>query len=441
MGTTSRASQLEDMALQAQTARVEGDADPAARIPRAFAWMVLALTIGLLLSDYMSRQVINVVFPLLKAEWSLTDKQLGSLGSIVPLMVGILTVPLSFMSDRLGRVRSIVIMASLWSLATWASALAESYGDMLLARLIIGVGEAAYGSVGLAVIFSVFPARLRSTLSGVYGGAALVGAVIGLAVGGKLTAALGWRAAFDSFALFGGVLVLLYMLLVREDKLGQSPSTRAAAIGKMSWREIVAVLFKTKSVLYTYFGSGAQLFTIGAVFVWSPSYFGRYYGLPTEKAALAAAGLIFVSSMGMGICGNIADRLAIARPSRKLLACVVYCLSSLVLLSIAFRLSPGPAQLALMALGIFVASGTWGPTTAVVANLTPTAIHATSLAVLTLLNNLIGLAPGPFVTGLLSDKLGLDVAFQLVPLTSIVSATFLYMAWRHYDGDLTRHHS
>lgn len=439
MGTISRASELEDMALQAQTARVEGHADPAARIPRTFAWMVLALTIGLLLSDYMSRQVLNVVFPLLKAEWSLTDKQLGTLGSIVPLMVGVLTVPLSFMSDRLGRVRSIVIMAGLWSLATWASALAESYGDMLLARLIIGVGEAAYGSVGLAVIFSVFPARLRSTLSGVYGGAALIGAVIGLAVGGKLTAALGWRSAFDSFALFGGVLVLFYMLLVREDRLGQSPTTRAAAIGKMTWREIVAVLFRTKSVLYTYFGSGAQLFTIGAVFVWSPSYFGRYYGLPTEKAALAAAGLIFVSSMGMGICGNIADRLAIARPSRKLLACVVYCLTSLVLLSIAFRLPPGPAQITLMALGIFVASGTWGPTTAVVANLTPTSIHATSLAVLTLLNNLIGLAPGPFVTGWLSDKFGLDVAFQLVPLTSMVSATFLYMSWRHYDGDLTRH--
>lgn len=442
MGMTSQASQLEDITVQAQIARTEGvDADPAARIPRAFAWTVLALTIGLLLSDYMSRQVINVVFPVLKAEWSLTDRQLGLLGGIVPLMVGILTVPLSFISDRLGRVRSIIIMAALWSVATWASALAQSYGEMLLARLIIGVGEAAYGSVGLAVIFSVFPARLRSTLSGVYGGAALIGAVIGLAVGGKLTALLGWRGAFDSFALFGGALVVLYMLFVRESKLGQSPTSRAAAVGKMTWREIGALLFKTKSLLFTYLGSGAQLFTIGAIFVWTPSYFGRYYALPTEKAALVAAGFILVGSIGMGVLGNFADRLAIVRPSRKLLACIAYCLTSLVVLSIGFRLPPGPAQLVLLMIGVFVASGTWGPTTAVVANLTPPAIHATSLAVLTLINNLIGLAPGPFVTGVLSDKLGLDVAFQLVPLTSIVSSIALYLAWRHYDADLARQHA
>ena len=60
------------------------------------------LTIGLLLSDYMSRQVINAVFPLLKSEWSLADQQLGMLGGIVPLMVGIFTVPLSYLADRLG---------------------------------------------------------------------------------------------------------------------------------------------------------------------------------------------------------------------------------------------------------------------------------------------------------------------------------------------------
>ena len=76
-------------ALDAQT-------DTSMGIPRRYAWLVFALTFGLLISDYMSRQVLNAVFPLLKSEWMLTDSQLGWLSGIVALMVGLLTLPLSF---------------------------------------------------------------------------------------------------------------------------------------------------------------------------------------------------------------------------------------------------------------------------------------------------------------------------------------------------------
>src|SRR6478609_8584092 len=78
----------------------------------AYAWVVFALTVGLLLSDYMSRQVLNAVFPLLKATWDLSDTRLGSLSSVVALMVGVLTFPLSVLADRWGRVKSIVLMAA-----------------------------------------------------------------------------------------------------------------------------------------------------------------------------------------------------------------------------------------------------------------------------------------------------------------------------------------
>ncbi|MFP4906414.1 MFS transporter, partial [Paraburkholderia sp. BR14261] len=101
---------------------------------RAYAWVVFALTVGLLLSDYMSRQVLNAVFPLLKTAWSLSDTQLGSLSSVVALMVGVLTFPLSVLADRWGRVKSIVLMAALWSIATLGCALSTNYGEMLLAR-------------------------------------------------------------------------------------------------------------------------------------------------------------------------------------------------------------------------------------------------------------------------------------------------------------------
>src|SRR3546814_12471683 len=95
--------------MHIQTVADEGQAAPLP-VSRAFAWLVFALTFGLLLSDYMSRQVLNAVFPLLKAQWQLSDTQLGSLGGVVALMVGILTFPLSLVADRWGRVRCLTIM-------------------------------------------------------------------------------------------------------------------------------------------------------------------------------------------------------------------------------------------------------------------------------------------------------------------------------------------
>src|SRR6478735_10462675 len=94
------------------------DTEDQVPVKRSYAWIVFALSFGLLISDYMSRQVLNAVFPLLKAEWALSDTQLGSLSGVISLMVGLLTIPLSLLAERFGRVRSLVAMAILWSVAT-----------------------------------------------------------------------------------------------------------------------------------------------------------------------------------------------------------------------------------------------------------------------------------------------------------------------------------
>ena len=151
------------------TRSVVDDHAPSIRARRVYPWIVFLLTFGLLLSDYMSRQVLSAVFPFLKAEWALSDTQLGSLTSVVALAVGILAVPLSLLADRWGRVRAIVLMAVVWSVATAASAFAAGYDQLLLSRVFIGVGEAAYGSVGLAVVLAVFPAYRRAAFTGALG--------------------------------------------------------------------------------------------------------------------------------------------------------------------------------------------------------------------------------------------------------------------------------
>src|SRR3954449_80891 len=170
---------------------------PAPRAKKFFPWIVFTLTFALLLSDYMSRQVLSAVFPFLKAEWGLSDTKLGALTSVVALTVGLLAVPLSLLGDRWGRVRAIVLMGTLWSLATLGSAIAANYGELMLSRLFIGVGEAAYGSVGLAVVLAVFPAYRRASFTGAFMAGGSVGSGVGVGVGGGAAGPLGggWLVA------------------------------------------------------------------------------------------------------------------------------------------------------------------------------------------------------------------------------------------------------
>jgi MFS family permease len=410
-----------------------GDDDPG--VARPYAWLVFALTFGLLISDYMSRQVLNAVFPLLKSEWALSDARLGLLSGIVALMVGLLTFPLSLLADRWGRVRSLALMAVLWSVATLGCGLAQDYNQMFIARFLVGVGEAAYGSVGIAVVLSVFPKDLRATLSGAFMAGGMFGSVLGMALGGGIAAWLGWRWSFAGMAIFGLALALLYPVLVREARIAPKRSgTDAATQARMP----LASLFGSASVRAAYVGSGLQLFVGGAFIVWMPSFMNRYYAMGAGRAGAGAALVVLASGAGMILCGMLSDRLCRNAPERKIALAVGYCLGSCLLLSMAFALAPGAPQLMLVCAGMFFAAGTTGPVGAMVANLTHRSIHGTAFATLTLANNLLGLAPGPFLTGWLADRYGLDNAFRLVPLVSLAAALVFARARRHYLRDVER---
>jgi MFS family permease len=418
---------------------VVDDHAPSIRARRVYPWIVFLLTFGLLLSDYMSRQVLSAVFPFLKAEWALSDTQLGSLTSVVALAVGVLAVPLSLLADRWGRVRAIVLMAVVWSVATAASAFAAGYDQLLLSRVFIGVGEAAYGSVGLAVVLAVFPAYRRAAFTGAFMAGGSFGSVVGVALGGALAVHLGWRWAFGAMAVLGFVLVALYKLLVSEGKLAKARVDDLAAgdaVRTAGRRARLRTLVNTPSVLCAYVGSGLQLFVAGSLFAWLPSYVGRAYGLAPDTAAAVAAVAILVMGLGMIICGMATDRLSRLVPIRKWTTAIGYSAASLVFLGIGFSMPPGGAQLLLLAVGVFFAAGTSGPAGAMVVNLTAEPIRATALGTLTLANNLLGLAAGPFVVGLLADRVGLVTAMRFVPLAALAAAAILCVGRLAYPVSL-----
>lgn len=413
------------------------DVDTSISIPRRYAWLVFALTFGLLISDYMSRQVLNAVFPLLKNEWLLSDSQLGLLSGIVALMVGLLTLPLSLMADRFGRVKSLAIMAALWSLATLGCALAENYEQMFIARFMVGVGEAAYGSVGIAVVVAVFPREMRATLASAFMAGGVFGSFLGVALGGVLAQHFGWRWAFGGIALFGLILAFLYPILVKENRINAAPQNKIRSKNQ-NIKSPLKTLYSSRSVIATYIGSGLQLFVGGTVIVWMPSYLNRYYGMSTDKAGVMAAVILLCSAVGTILCGMLCDYLGRNCPDRKVSLAITYCLLGCVLLFIAFAVPSGRNQLLLICLGMFIALGTNGPSSAMVANLTHNSVHGSAFATLTLANNFLGLALGPLVVGKVSDVIGLHSAFQLMPLVSIAAAAVFFYAKCHYHKDIAR---
>ena len=415
---------------------VGDEEDTSAGIPRRYAWIVFALTFGLLISDYMSRQVLNAVFPTLKSEWALSDSQLGLLSGIVALMVGLLTFALSLMADRFGRVKSLALMALLWSLATLGCALAQNYQHMLIARFMVGVGEAAYGSVGIAVVVSVFPKSMRATLASAFMAGGLFGSVLGIALGGAIAAKLGWRWSFASMALFGLVLAVLYPLIVKEARIAPQRLASLRNQSKTVFKRPLRTLYSTRSVIAAYVGSGLQMAVTGSLIVWMPSYLNRYYAMGEARAGSVAAIMVLCCGAGAILCGMLSDRLCRQSPLRKIEISIAYCLGSCLLLSLALILPAGPVQLVLIGMGMLMVAGTNGTCAAMVANLTHYSVHGTAFATLTLANNLLGLAPGPFITGRVSDVIGLHGALQWMPLMSIAAAAVFFYTRHHYLNDV-----
>lgn len=403
---------------------------PADALPsRAYAWVVFALTFGLLLSDYMSRQVLNAVFPLLKAEWGLTDTELGSLTGVVALMVGVLTVPLSLVADRIGRVGSVTLMALLWSGATLACGLAQTYDQMLVARLFVGMGEAAYGSVGLAIIFAVFPASMRATISGAFLAGSVFGSVSGIALGGLIAELFGWRMSFFSMAVIGLALGALYPLIVRPTRRAHEMRPRAPLLPS----NLLGGVFSSRTVTLTYLANGLQVFVVSAFIAWLPSLLNRVYDMSPAQAAAGGGAFILLSGVGMIICGAFADRAARSAPCRRATIAAAYCAISFVALAAAFLLPAGQAQLILIALGLFFAAGSTGPASAIVADGADPALHATVLATAALANNLLGLAPGPVVAGFVADQTDLATALGIVPAVGALACLTFIGVRRSYS--------
>jgi MFS family permease len=157
-----------------------------------------------------------------------------------------------------------------------------------------------------------------------------------------------------------------------------------------------------------------------------------------DRSSLVAALFILLCGVGMICCGMLSDRLCRVVQSRKIVLAIGCSAISCVFLLIGFSLAAGPLQLVFIGIGMFFVAGITGPSGAVLANLTHKTVHGTAFATMTLTNNLLGLAPGPILTGVLADRLGLSGALQVLPLMSLFVIVAFFVCWKRYHGDLER---
>ncbi len=406
--------------------------------PRRYAWAVFAIVFALMIVDYVDRQVVVSMFPHLKGHWSLSDGQLGGLVSIVSITVAIGAIPLSLLADRWSRVKSIFLMALVWSLATIACAFATSYGQLLAARAVVGVGEAAYGAVGVALLASMFPERMRSTVLGAFLAAGLIGSVLGVVLGGVIAERWGWQAGFGVVGVPGLLLAGLFLLIVRDYKTVAFPSKeRAGRRTTLTARAIVAELLRPRTAIVTCVGAGLQLLMVSTIWAWMPSYFNRFHGLAPDQAGLKTGLVVLMGGIGAIVWSIVADRLSKRFPRARLYVPAVAAVLTAAFMFVAFGvMSPGPAQFAFILLGATMMTGSIGPVCAVVVDVIHPALRATAAATLSLTQNLIGLAGGPLVTGFLSDAYGLPFALSVIPAFSLLAAVVFVLAARTYVADL-----
>ena len=412
--------------------------------PRA-AWFAYAMTLGLMVMDYVDRQVVVSLFPHMKAQWGLSDTQLGALVSIVSVTVALGALPVALVADRVSRVKSIVTMAVIWSTATISCMFTRSYGQLLFARGAVGLGEAGYGSVGAALIASHFPARLRGALMAGFFASASVGSVLGVMLGGIIAARWGWQSAFGLVGVPGLVMALLY-LRVRDYKtvgLTRTLDQATRSVGGVV-RHVGKALSRSPTMLFVCIGGAAQLIVVSALWSWLPSFLNRMHGMSPEQAGIKAALTVLCGAAGSVAWGALVDRAGARRPRNKLLAMAALCIVAMLVLMLPFgaqaagwAMDPS-TQFGLIAAGSFVATCTVGPVSAVVIDVIHPGVRATGSSVLALFQNLFGLAAGPVIAGLLSDRFGLAVALAITPLFSIVAAAAFVRSARTYEADAAR---
>ena len=396
----------------------------------------LGLLLAVNLLNYIDRQVLFAVFPLIKIDLRLSDTALGFLGSAFMLSYLLIAPLFGWLGDHFSRTRLAAGGLVVWSMATALAGFAPGYRTLLGARATVGVGEASFGTVSPGLITDFFPRERRGRVLAWFYVAIPVGSALGYLLGGVLGQRYGWHAAF---LLVGvpGLLLAVPIALLRTPPRGGDDAKPWASQGKASTG--YAALFRNRSFIYNTLATAAMTFAIGGLAQWIPSFLYRAHSLDVAKAnTLFGATTVLAGILGTLAGGWLGDFWQKRSGKGYLL------ISGLGLLigapfAVWAILAPGlNSCIAAIFIAEFFLFLNTGPLNTVIVNVTNPAVRAMAFAVNIFFIHALGDAVSPSILGWLSDQWGLRYALLITPGAMALAGLFCFICGRFVVRDMAQ---
>lgn len=284
------------------------------------AWATVAFLWFAYLLNYLDRQAVFSIFPVLRSDLGFSDTQLGLVGTSF-IWVYSLCMPLTGrLADVVRRDRLVITSLVLWSVATLGTALSASVPAFLLWRAVMGITESLYVPAALAIIAALHPGATRSKALAIHSTAQFAGIIAGGWYGGWAADHIGWRRGFALVAMAGAAYALVLWIAFRgtlhlRNRLGTRHAHRAAKptdIFKSSCYWALALAF---------FAFCTMLWML---YAWFPNFIYERYHLSMTESSLTATVYIQISCMAGVLAGGVlADWLAQRIRSGRFLIAVV----------------------------------------------------------------------------------------------------------------------
>ncbi|MGC2110774.1 MAG: MFS transporter [Candidatus Korobacteraceae bacterium] len=391
---------------------------------RASAITALLLLTALNFLNYIDRNVLYAVQPLIEKEFHLDDAKIGILTSAFFICYMVAAPLIAPLADHFSRKWIMAAGAFVWSAATLLSAVTHNYGELLLRHAIVGIGEATFVAISPAFLADLFPENIRGRVMGFFYLATPVGSALGFIVGGYLGHHYGWRRPFMICGV-PGFLLALGVLGLREPTRGASDQ-----LPDNVERGSIRGLLRNKGYWTITLGAAMMTFAIGGLQVWMPTFLVRMRHLRLDEANTIFGGMTVVSGTVATLLGGwLGDRLLCRTPAAYQLVSAVGMALSIpaIVLAIYWK---GPAMYPAIFLGEFFLLLNTAPLNAALVNSVSARIRATALAVNMFMIHALGDAFSPTLIGYISDRSNLEMGLSSMVVAVALSAAVLFYGMR-----------